>query len=93
MKFSLYITIISILLVSCSSINKVILLDQDLDKDVNITTAKYPKHKLQEGDILHIKIIGVQEESFDIFNIENNANNSQTTSANLFLNGFAIDSQ
>ena len=85
MKFPLYISIISMLLVSCSSMNKVVLLDQDLDKDSQITTANYPKHKLQEGDILHVKIIGVQEESFNIFNIENNANNSQTTSANLFL--------
>lgn len=93
MKFPLYISIISMLLVSCSSMNKVVLLDQDLDKDSKITTANYPKHKLQEGDILHIKIIGVQEESFNIFNIENNANNSQTTSANLFLNGFTIDSR
>ena len=84
MKFPLYISIISMLLVSCSSMNKVVLLDQDLDKDSQIKTANYPKHKLQEGDILHVKIIGVQEESFNIFNIENNANNSQTTSANLF---------
>ena len=81
------------LLVSCSSMNKVVLLDQDLEKDSQIKTANYPKHKLQEGDILHVKIIGVQEESFNIFNIENNANNSQTTSANLFLNGFTMDSQ
>ncbi len=93
MKFPLYISIISMLLVSCSSMNKVVLLDHDLDKDSKITTASYPKHKLQEGDILHVKIIGVQEESFNIFNIENNANNSQTTSANLFLNGFTMDSQ
>ena len=93
MKFPLYISIISMLLVSCSSINKFVLLDQDLEKDSQITTAKYPKHKLQEGDVLHVKIIGVQEESFNIFNIENNANNSQTTSANLFLNGFTMDSQ
>ena len=93
MKFPIYISIISMLLVSCSSMNKVVLLDQDLDKDSQITTANYPKHKLQEGDVLHVKIIGVQEESFNIFNIENNANNSQTTSANLFLNGFTMDSQ
>ena len=93
MKLIIYISIISLLVVSCSSMNKVILLDKDLDKDSKITTANYPKHKLQEGDILHVKIIGVQEESFNIFNIENNANNSQTTSANLFLNGFTIDSQ
>ena len=39
------------------------------------STTNYPKHKLKEGDILHVKIIGVQEESFNIFNIENNANN------------------
>ena len=93
MKFPLYISIISMLLVSCSSMNKVVLLDQDMDKDSQFTTANYPKHKLQEGDVLHVKIIGVQEESFNIFNIENNANNSQTTSANLFLNGFTMDSQ
>ncbi len=93
MKLPIYISIISMLLVSCSTMNKVILLDKDLDKDSKITTANYPKHKLQEGDILHVKIIGVQEESFNIFNIENNANNSQTTSANLFLNGFTMDSQ
>jgi|TARA_B100001059_G_scaffold74857_1_gene72463 polysaccharide export outer membrane protein len=73
--------------------NKIVLLDKDLDKDTKITTANYPKHQLQEGDILHVKIIGIQEESFDIFNVENNANNSQTTSANLFLNGFTIDSK
>ena len=73
--------------------NKVVLLDQELNKDSQITTTNYPKHKLQEGDVLHVKIIGVQEESFNIFNIENNANNNQTTSANLFLNGFTINSQ
>jgi polysaccharide export outer membrane protein len=73
--------------------NKIVLLDKDLGKDTKITSATYPKHQLQEGDILHVKVIGIQEESFDIFNIENNANNSQTTSANLFLNGFTMDSQ
>ena len=93
MKFSLYISIVSMFLVSCSSMNKIVLLDKDLDKDTKITTANYPKHQLQEGDILHVKIIGIQEESFDIFNVENNANNSQTTSANLFLNGFTIGSK
>jgi polysaccharide biosynthesis/export protein len=93
MKFPLYLSIVSIFLASCSSMNKIVLLDKDLGKDTKITSATYPKHQLQEGDILHVKVIGIQEESFDIFNIENNANNSQTTSANLFLNGFTMDSQ
>lgn len=93
MKFSIFISIISLLLVSCSSIKKVVLLDQQLKNDPAISTTDYSRHKLKEGDILHIKIIGVQEESFNIFNIENNANNNQTTSANLFLNGFTVDSE
>ena len=80
-------------LVSCSSMNKIVLLDKDLHKDSKNTTANYPKHRLQESDILHVKVIGIQEESFDIFNIENNTSNNQTTSANLFLNGFTIDSE
>ena len=93
MKFSIFISIISLLFVSCSPIKKVVLLDQELKNDSTISIAEYPKHQLREGDILHIKVIGVQEESFNIFNIENNANNNQTTSANLFLNGFTIDSE
>ena len=40
-----------------------------------------------------MKILGVQEEAFNIFNIENNANNTQTTSANLYMNGFTINSK
>ena len=93
MKFSIFISIISLLLVSCSSIKKVVLLDQQLKNDPVISTTDYSQHKLKEGDILHVKIIGVQDESFNIFNIENNANNNQTTSANLFLNGFTVDSE
>jgi polysaccharide export outer membrane protein len=91
MKF-FYFIIISVLLASCSSMNKIILFDKDMG-NVEKITSNLSKHKLQEGDILHVKIIGVQKESFDIFNLETNANNSQTTSANLFLNGFTVDSK
>ena len=91
MKF-FYLCILSLLLASCSSMNKLILFDKNMGNIEN-TSSKISKHKLQEGDILHVKIIGVQKESFDIFNLETNANNSQTTSANLFLNGFTIDSK
>jgi polysaccharide export outer membrane protein len=91
MKF-FYFIIISVLLASCSSMNKIILFDKDMG-NVEKITSNLIKHKLQEGDILHVKIIGVQKESFDIFNLETNANNSQTTSANLFLNGFTVDSK
>ena len=88
MKLPFYFLVLCTFLFSCSSMNKIILLDKDIDKDKKMVVSEYPKHKLQEGDVLHVKVIGIQKESFDIFNIENNANNNQTTSANLFLNGF-----
>lgn len=91
MKLPFYFLVLCTFLFSCSSMNKIILLDKDIDKDKKMVVSEYPKHKLQEGDVLHVKVIGIQKESFDIFNIENNANNNQTTSANLFLNGFTVD--
>jgi len=89
---SLYFALATIFLASCSSMSNIVLFEKQVEND-QITVSEYQKHKLQSGDILHVKIIGVQKESFDIFNLETNANNSQTTSANLFLNGFTIDSQ
>jgi polysaccharide export outer membrane protein len=49
------------------------------------------QHLFQSGDVLHVKVLGVDEESFNLFNIETNANNIQATSANLYMNGFTID--
>ena len=89
---SLYFALAVLLLASCSSMNNIVLFEKQIE-DEQISFSEYQKHKLQEGDILHVKVIGVQKESFEIFNLETNANNSQTTSANLFLNGFTIDSQ
>jgi len=89
---SLYFALAVLLLASCSSMNNIVLFEKQIEGE-QISLSKYQKHKLQEGDILHVKVIGVQKESFEIFNLETNANNSQTTSANLFLNGFTIDSQ
>ena len=54
MKFSIFISIISLLLVSCSSIKKVVLLDQQLKNDPAISTTDYSQHKLKEGDIFYL---------------------------------------
>ena len=50
MKFSIFISIISVVLVSCSSIKKVVLLDQQLKNDSTISNTDYSQHKLKEGD-------------------------------------------
>ena len=80
----------SILITSCSPMSKIILMNDDKVK----VPKKIPmpiEHLFQIGDVLHVKILGVNEESFNLFNVETNANNIQATSANLYMNGFTID--
>ena len=52
-----------------------------------------PKHHLEIGDILVIKVLSFDEETTNFFNVENNFNssNSSITSANIYLNGFTIN--
>ena len=54
-----------------------------------------PKHQLEIGDILMVKVISRNEESKDLFNLENNTNsaNPMLTSANLYFNGFIISQE
>jgi len=54
-----------------------------------------PKHHLEIGDILMVKVISGNAESNDLFNIENNTNstNPALTAANLYLNGFTISQE
>ena len=90
MKQLLLYSIVTVLLFACTPMKNVVYLNKESE---NIIKAPSPvKHLLQPGDVLHVKILGVQEEAFNIFNIENNANNAQTTSANLYMNGFTINS-
>ena len=48
--------------------NKIIYLNDTTNLDQS--EATYAPYKLQVGDILHIKILGIQEDAFDIFNVE-----------------------
>jgi len=54
-----------------------------------------PKHNLQIGDILMVRVISRNEESNNLFNIETNTNSSNPTltAANLYLNGFTISQE
>ncbi|MAN49770.1 MAG: polysaccharide transporter [Flavobacteriales bacterium] len=82
---------LSISIISCTPMNEIVYLNESAPYLIPPTNNDI-NHKLNTGDILHIKILGSQQEVFEIFNIENSANNQQTTSANLFMNGFTIDS-
>ena len=54
-----------------------------------------PKHHLEIGDMLMVKVISRNEESNNLFNLETNTNsaNSSLTAANLYLNGFTISQE
>jgi len=54
-----------------------------------------PKHHLEIGDILMVKVISRNEESNNLFNLETNTNQSNPvlTAANLYLNGFSISQE
>jgi len=54
-----------------------------------------PKHHLEIGDILMVKVISRNEETNSLFNLETNTNssNEKLTAANLYLNGFTISQE
>ena len=67
---------------SCTSMNKITLLNNN-ESRAETHEVSYDIHKLQVGDLLHVKIIGINEEANRLFNVESAANNLQTTSAEL----------
>jgi len=92
MKLIRTLSFLTILIVSsCTPIKKMVLLENEKSNiEKNIPQPK--EHLFQTGDVLHVKVLGINEESFNLFNVENNANNIQATSANLYMNGFTVDS-
>ena len=54
-----------------------------------------PKHHLEIGDVLMLKVISRNQESNDLFNIESNTNSTipALTAANLYLNGFTVSQE
>ncbi len=83
------------LLCSCTSMNKITYLNkksQQLEWNLN---PKPPKHYIEEGDNLVVKIYVNNEEINNSFNLESNTNSSNpnTTAANLYLNGYTVSNE
>ncbi len=85
------IFIIFIIIQGCTPIKKITYLNDSQVGEWDVSPIP-PKHHLEIGDILMVKVISRNEESNDLFNIENNTNsaNLTLTAANLYLNGFTI---
>lgn len=86
--------IFSLIIQACTPISKITYLN---DNNVNQldTSPIPPKHHLEIGDILMVKVISRNEESNNLFNLETNTNsaNPSLTAANLYLNGFTINQE
>ncbi len=95
-KTSTFLKILLLLFIfqSCTPIHKITYLNDSQLGEWDISPIP-PKHHLEIGDILMIKVISRNEESNNLFNIENNTNSANTTltAANLYLNGFTISQE
>ncbi len=86
--------IVFLLMQACTPINKITYLNNKNTQEWDVSSIP-PKHHLEIGDILMVKVISRNEELNNLFNIETNTNspNEKLTSANLYLNGFTISQE
>ena len=89
-KYIFILSIISCLIFSCTPVNKITYINNNTQAAWDMSPLP-PKHHIEIGDILMVKVISRNDESNKIFNLETNTNNSNTTTANLYLNGFTIN--
>lgn len=94
LKFNSFIKLsilLCLILQSCTPIKKITYLNDSQLGEWSISPIP-PKHHLEIGDILMVKVISRNEESNNLFNLETNTNRDNTalTAANLYLNGFTI---
>ena len=96
LKVSTFIKLLVLLLIiqGCTPMSKITYLNYSQSGEWDVSPIP-PKHHLEIGDILMVRVISRNEESNNLFNIESNTNsaNSVLTAANLYLNGFTISQE
>ena len=96
LKVSTFIKLLVLLLIiqGCTPMSKITYLNDSQSGEWDVSPIP-PKHHLEIGDILMVRVISRNEESNNLFNLETNTNsaNSTLTAANLYLNGFTISQE
>ena len=96
LKVSTFIKLLVLLLIiqGCTPMSKITYLNDSQSGEWDVSPIP-PKHHLEIGDILMVRVISRNEESNNLFNLETNTNsaNSVLTAANLYLNGFTISQE
>ena len=93
-KSFIKIVVLILILQSCTPMSKITYLNNTQLGEWDVSPVP-PKHHLEIGDILMVKVISRNEESNSLFNLETNTNssNDKLTAANLYLNGFTISQE
>jgi len=86
--------VLFLILQGCTPMSKITYLNDSQLGEWDVSPIP-PKHHLEIGDILMVKVISRNEESNNLFNLEANTNNANNalTAANLYLNGFTISQE
>jgi len=96
LKISSFVKLVIIVLViqACTPMSKITYLNDSQLGKLDVSPIP-PKHHLEIGDVLMVKVISRNEESNNLFNLETNTNSVSPTltAANLYLNGFTISQE
>ena len=90
----LKVLLIFMIIQGCTPMNKITYLNNSQLGEWDVSPVP-PKHHLEIGDILMVKVISRNEESNDLYNLDNNTNSANTslTVASLYLNGFTVSQE
>jgi len=93
-KLIIFIYLLTSMFYSCTPVSKITYINNKTSSSWNISPIP-PKHHIEIGDILMVKVISRNDESNKMFNLETNTNtsNTTTTAANLYLNGFTVSQE
>ena len=91
--FSIIFLLSFLLLQSCIPMRKVVYMKNNPISDKEISTTP-PVHHLEIGDVLFVRVLNSNDQSYEFFNVETNTNSSvnNTSMASLYLNGSTINS-
>ena len=96
LKISSFIKLLILLLIiqGCTPANKITYLNDSQLGEWDVSPMP-PKHHLEIGDVILVRVISRNAESNSLFNLETNTNSSNRnlTAANMYLNGFTISQE
>ena len=94
-KPSIFLLFTFIILQACTPLQKITYLNNSNMGEWDISPIP-PKHHLEIGDILMVRVISRNEEVNNLFNIEGNTSsniNQKLTAAGLYLSGFVVSQE